>query len=90
MLAHYATKATPQIEKALDRIFAYLKETKHYALHFRADKTAHRGVSDLLYGYRDASDGDCPFTRRSTGGYAVYFNKCLISWASNLQKLVTL
>eukprot|EP00961_Rhodomonas_salina_P131000 1763451-Rhodomonas_salina.1 len=56
MLARYDTKATPQIEKALDLIFAYLKATKHYALHFRAGKTAHRGVSDLLYGYTDASD----------------------------------
>eukprot|EP00961_Rhodomonas_salina_P208697 2816302-Rhodomonas_salina.1 len=90
MLARYATKATQQIKKALDWIFAYLKATKHYALHFRAGKTVHRGVSDLLYGYTDASDCDCPFTRRSTGGYTVYFNECLISWASNLQKLVTL
>eukprot|EP00961_Rhodomonas_salina_P046374 622438-Rhodomonas_salina.1 len=24
------------------------------------------------------------------GGYTVYFNKCFISWAHNLQKLVTL
>eukprot|EP00961_Rhodomonas_salina_P113097 1521501-Rhodomonas_salina.1 len=62
MLVRYATKATQHIEKALDRIFAYLKATKHYALHFRAGKTLHQGVSDLLYGYTDASDGDCPFT----------------------------
>ena len=43
-----------------------------------------------MYAYTDSSDADCPFTRKSTGGFVVMLNGSPISWMSALQKLVTL
>ena len=44
----------------------------------------------IMYAYTDSSDADCPFTRKSTGGFVVMLNGSPISWMSALQKLVTL
>ena len=40
--------------------------------------------------YVDASDADCPVTRRSTGGYVLVYNGSPIAWRSARQPLVTL
>ena len=48
------------------------------------------GHGPKLTVYVDASDADCGVTRRSTGGYVVYYNGVPISWRSARQPLVTL
>eukprot|EP00961_Rhodomonas_salina_P234110 3163795-Rhodomonas_salina.2 len=48
------------------------------------------GHGPKLTVYVDESDADCAVTRRSTGGYVVYYNCVPISWRSARQLLVTL
>ncbi len=43
-----------------------------------------------MYAYADSSDTDCPFSRRSTGGFVIFVNRSAVSWLSALQRLVTL
>ena len=87
MMARHVTRTTQAYIEKLKQILRYLKGTKHYGLNFPATDPMNKGG---LYAFVDASDGDCKFTRRSTGGYVVMCNGCAISWRSARQPLVTL
>jgi len=88
MLARHVLKATPALIEKLRKIFRYLKATKDYGIRIHAHDPLGHGAK--LYTFVDASDADCKFTRRSTGGYVIYFNGTPIAWRSARQPLVTL
>ncbi|KAJ0467966.1 putative RNA-directed DNA polymerase [Helianthus annuus] len=76
---------------AVKRILRYLQGTINHGLLLRHDS------GSLLHAYTDAqltafSDADwagCPDDRRSTGGFAIYLGRNLVSWAARKQKTVS-
>ncbi len=69
---------------AAKRILRYIKGTLNYKLCFNTESKF-----DLTT-YVDSSYAECKDSRRSRGGYAVYFGGSLISWKTTLQKRVAL
>jgi hypothetical protein len=88
MIARYVTKATPILLNHLKRVLRYLKGTKDMGMRMYAHDPLGHGPK--LTVYVDASDADCKVTRRSTGGYVIYYNGTPIAWRSARQPLVTL
>ena len=94
----------PQHWKALMRILRYLKGTLNKwvkvkirdlpiaALPEHEDKCKkiRTAIGDYptLVGYSDSDLAGCPDTVRSTGGYAFFFDGCLVSWRSKRQSKV--
>ncbi|WVZ53344.1 LOW QUALITY PROTEIN: hypothetical protein U9M48_004304, partial [Paspalum notatum var. saurae] len=62
---------------------AHLKDTLHLGLLLRPSPQ-----SDIVV-YSDADWADCPDTRKSTSGYAVFLGDNLISWSSKRQNTVS-
>ena len=46
-------------------------------------------AKDGVYGYYDSSFADCPDTKRSTGGFILYWWGCAVSWSSKMNRYVT-
>ena len=69
---------------ALKRILRYVRGTLDLGLHIRASSQ-----SDLVV-YLDANWVDCPDTRKSTSGYAVFLGDNLVSWSSKRQNSLPL
>jgi hypothetical protein len=68
---------------ALKRILCYLQGTLSRGLILRCSPPAELVV------YTDADWADCPDTRRSTSGYAVFLGDNLVSWSSKRQHTVS-
>ncbi|XP_041017877.1 uncharacterized mitochondrial protein AtMg00810-like [Juglans microcarpa x Juglans regia] len=81
-ICQYMRAPTTDHFRALKRILQYVKGTYHYGLQLSRD------YSLTLLGYFDADWDGCPVTRYSTTGYAVYFDRSLISWCSKKQTTV--
>nr|GEX75305.1 ribonuclease H-like domain-containing protein [Tanacetum cinerariifolium] len=64
---------------ALKRILRYVQGTLDLGIHLYASSTT------SLVGYTDADWAGCPFTRRSTSGYCVFFGDNLLSWSAKRQ-----
>jgi hypothetical protein len=67
---------------AMKRILPYLQGTPDYGLLLRRSSG-----SDLVV-YTDTDWADCPDTRRSTPGYAVFLGDNLVSWSAKRQTVV--
>jgi hypothetical protein len=67
---------------AMKRILRYLRGTLDFRLLQRSSTTK-------LRVYTDADGADCPDTRRSTSGYAVFLGDSLVSWSSKRQPVVS-
>ncbi|XP_062192539.1 uncharacterized mitochondrial protein AtMg00810-like [Phragmites australis] len=65
------------------RILRYLHGTVDHGLLLR------RSAPDELVVYSDADWADCPDTRKSTLGYAVFLGANLVSWSSKRQQTVS-
>jgi hypothetical protein len=73
---------------ALKRLLRYAFSTANLGLVY--DFSGQRKRShDEIYGYYDASFGDCPDTKRSTGGHCVYWYGCPVAWVSKLHPYIT-
>jgi hypothetical protein len=68
---------------AMKRILRYLQGTPDYGLLLRRSSS-----SDLVV-YTDADWADCPDTRRSTSGSAVFLGDNLVSWSAKRQTVVS-
>jgi hypothetical protein len=68
---------------ALKRILRYLCGSLDYGLLLRPSLT-----SELVV-YTDVDWADCPDTRRSTSGYAVFLSTNLVSWVAKRQPIVS-
>ena len=68
---------------ALKRILCYIRGTLHLGLLLRPSS------STELMVYSDADWADCPNTRKSTSGYAVFLGDNLISWSPKRQHTVS-
>ena len=88
MQARYVTKASAKMYDNLKKVLKYLNQTRYYGVKFHAVDPTGRGHKLTMY--VDASDADCPVTRRSTGGYVLVYNGSPIAWRSARQPLVTL
>ncbi|WP_461521912.1 reverse transcriptase domain-containing protein, partial [Porticoccus sp.] len=66
---------------AITRILKYVNMTRKHGLRFRPGKA-------IIYGYSDASYGDCEDTGRSTAGAIFYLGTSPITWWSRLLKTV--
>ncbi len=82
-LARYMSNPTPAHEKALKRVFRYLRGSSTFVL-------AYKGELQPLVGYTDADWGGDPQTRRSTSGYLFNIGSAAISWSSKRQPCVAL
>ena len=68
---------------ALKRLLRYVRGTVDLGL------VLHRSSSAELDVYTDADWAGCPYTRRSTSGYAVFLGGNLVSWSSKRQPVVS-
>jgi hypothetical protein len=68
---------------AMKRILRYLQGIPDYGLLLRRSSS-----SDLVI-YTDADWADCPDTRRSTSGSAVFLGDNLVSWSAKRQTVVS-
>ncbi|XP_019154331.1 PREDICTED: uncharacterized protein LOC109150810 [Ipomoea nil] len=64
------------------RVLRYIKGTLDYGLRITVSHSA------AIHAYSDSYWAGCPLDRKSTGGYAVFLGKNLISWLSRKQRTV--
>ena len=85
-LAKFMQNPGPKHQAALKRLLRYLGATSSRGLTYSfSGRPAKTGV----YGYYDAAFADDIDTRRSTMGYVMFFEGCVISWHSKLHTYVT-
>jgi hypothetical protein len=91
-LAEFLQNPAPQHIKAAHRAIEYLAATSSFALEYSGPQNGAFDVQnrDLFQVYSDASFGDCPRTRRSTGGFLITLFGGAIDWRSKRQSCVTL
>lgn len=82
--SRFLENPTSQHVNSVKRILKYLKFTIDYGIHFAPNETAQ------LVGYSDADYAGDKNTRRSTSGFAFFYNGNIISWGSERQKSVAL
>ena len=83
LLARYMSNPSAEHMKAIRRVFAYVKATKHLGLYFSRGRTK-------LQGWCDSDWGTCTDTARSTSGWIFTLGGSPISWSSKRQKTVAL
>jgi hypothetical protein len=69
---------------AMKRVLRYLRGSLDFGLHLRCTTS-----SSELTVYTNADWADCPDTRRSTSGYAVFLSDNLISSSSKRQNIIS-
>ncbi|PWA93616.1 hypothetical protein CTI12_AA069020 [Artemisia annua] len=69
--------------KALLRVLRYIKLSHGQGLHIPSN------TNHTLLAYCDRDWAACPTTRRSVSGYAIFLDKCFISWSSKKQSVVS-
>ena len=85
-LAKFMQNPGPKHQAALKRLLRYLGATSSLGLTY---SFSGRPAKTGIYGYYDASFADDVDTRRSTMGYVMFFEGCVISWHSKLHTYVT-
>jgi Reverse transcriptase (RNA-dependent DNA polymerase)/gag-polypeptide of LTR copia-type len=81
--AQFMAEPTDLHWQLVKRILRYLKGTITHGLHFVSSPKL------SLHAYCDADWAGCPDDRKSTGGFAVYLGRNLISWSSKKQPTVS-
>jgi hypothetical protein len=93
--AQYTSNPGPQHWDALEWLWGYICKTIDYELVYKGDCnknfSAYSGASPKggITGFSDADWAGCLDTRKSTGGFLIFFGLCLVSWKSKLQTNVT-
>ncbi|KAF0734551.1 hypothetical protein Ae201684P_005409 [Aphanomyces euteiches] len=85
-LSRHLNEPAEEHQQIAKRVLRYLKGTQDYGLLYsKSDKEDF--TTDL---YVDADYANDTSTRRSTSGFVLFLNGCLISWKSKLQNIVAL
>jgi hypothetical protein len=87
-LAQFVSSPTTAHWIAVEQIFKYLLDTKHYGITF-GNTTKSDGFCDNLVGYTDADFAGDLDDRKSTSGWIYRYYGGPVSWASRKQRLVT-
>jgi hypothetical protein len=97
MLSIFLSNPGPEYFTALEWLWEYIKWNLNYELVYNGDNsdlTAYSGVApkadiSTISGYSDIDWADCLDTRKSTGGYFIFYENCVIAWKSKLQDNIT-
>ena len=73
-------------QQALKRTLRYLFSSASLGLLYDFSTAP---AKDGVYGYYDSSFADCPDTKRSTGGFILYWWGCAVNWSSKTNRYVT-
>jgi hypothetical protein len=87
-LARLMHNPSEPAQKALKRLLRYVFATAEQGLVYDFSGKP-KPERSSIYGYFDASLGDCPDTKRSTGGHCIFWFGCLVAWVSKLHPYVT-
>jgi len=82
--SRYQSNPKESHEKAVKRIFRYLKGTPRLGLWYP------KGGSFDLHAFTDSDYGGCKLDRKSVFGGCQYLGECLVSWQSKKQTTVSL
>ena len=88
LLARQMHNPSDEAIAALKRLLRYVFATAEYGLVYDFSGQRKR-QHDEFGGYYDASFGDCPDTKRSTGGHFVTWYGCPVAWLSKLHPYIT-
>ena len=86
LVARFMQNPSAEHQKALNRIWQYLRYTQDFELVYSKSVL----TEPVLSGFCDSDWGGDLTSRKSTTGYLFLFGKSAISWASTLQKTVAL
>jgi len=85
ILAQLQSSPNRVLERAAKRMLRYLRGTTDFGILYTKS-----GSYPELTCYTDADFAGNPMDRKSTSGYVIFLNGCLISWGSRKQSVVTL
>jgi len=85
-LAKFMHNPGSKHQGALKRLLRYVFATADLGLNYDFSSPP---VKEGVYGYYDASFADCPDTKRSTGGFVIYWDGCAANWNSKICRFVT-
>ena len=83
-LARFASNPSEYHAKSVDRLFAYIRRTKRYFLHFQRDQSGDAG----LEGFSDSDWAGDESNSKSVSGYAFFVAGAAFSWRSKQQEIV--
>jgi hypothetical protein len=97
MLSRFSSNPGPEHYAALEWLWGYIKWSLNYELVYSGENeslTAYSGAAlkadmSMITGYSDADWAGCLDTRKSTGGYFIFYGNCVMAWKSKLQGNVT-
>jgi hypothetical protein len=97
MFSRFLSNSDPEHFTALEWLWEYIKWSLNYELVYNGDNsdlTAYSGAApeadmSTINEYSDIDWAGCLDTRKSTGGYFILYNNCVIAWKSKLQGNVT-
>jgi hypothetical protein len=87
MLSRFSSNPGPKHYTALEWLWEYIKWNLNYELVYNGDNgdlTAYSGAApkadmSTISGYSDADWAGCLDTRKSTGGYFILYENCVIA-----------
>jgi hypothetical protein len=88
-ICRYQSCPSADLEKAITRVLSYLKQTLSLSIKFEKMATWNTGNPFILHGLPDASFADQHDTK-SSYGYLIFLNQCLVVWAARVTKTVFL
>ncbi|KAH9181358.1 hypothetical protein AeNC1_016666, partial [Aphanomyces euteiches] len=86
LLSRHLNNPEEEHQHIAKRVLRYLQGTKDYGIRY----TKQDSFDYLIELFVDADYANDATTRRSTSGYFLFLNGCLISWKSKLQNIVAL
>jgi hypothetical protein len=89
MLTRFMQQPQPTHLAAANRVLRYLASAKHLGLHYQRN-TNNTTTSVAVSSYCDSDWGGDSDDRKSTTGYCVFVNDCLVSWSTKKQPTVAL
>lgn len=90
MVSRYMHEPGQQHMIAAKRVLRYLSDSSDYGLLYKCNVNKYTNNEVNIVGYCDADWGGDIDDRKSTTGYCIYVNECLVSWNSHKQPTIAL